>query len=62
MALGLGLLRLPPGMFWSLTLPELAAAISGVRGDLDAAAPLGSSDLAALMTLFPDETRPDDHD
>lgn len=62
MALGLGLLRLPPEAFWALSLPELSAAISGLRGDLDAAAPLGSSELAALMTIFPDTTRQDAHD
>lgn len=54
MALGLGLLGLPPAHFWSLTPKELEAAIAGRLGRPSRSAALTSSGLAALMHRFPD--------
>ena len=54
MALGLGALRLPPDAFWSISLPELLAALGPAAG-LDAPA---RADLDALMQRFPDEVTP----
>lgn len=48
---GLGVLRLSPASFWAMTPRELAHAIKAVTG---AAAPLRRSDLADLMTRYPD--------
>lgn len=52
MALGLGLLRLPPAAFWSMTPRELAAAARPFIGD--ATVPLDRPTLAALAARFPD--------
>lgn len=52
MAVGLGLLRLSPEAFWSMTPVEFARAVSA-RGMGRGAAPR-RSDLAALMRAFPD--------
>jgi uncharacterized phage protein (TIGR02216 family) len=49
---GLGILRLSPDAFWSMTPRELAAAIRARRGD--AGAPLDRHSLQALMQRFPD--------
>jgi uncharacterized phage protein (TIGR02216 family) len=49
---GLGILRLSPEAFWTMTPRELAHAIDAVRGP--APAPLARGELAALMTRFPD--------
>ena len=52
MEAGLGALRLSPCVFWAMTPRELEAALRGVFG---VRLPLMSrSDLAALMTLYPD--------
>lgn len=48
MALGLSRLRLPPDVFWALTLPELAAMAGGPRGGMT------RDGLEALMRRFPD--------
>ena len=48
---GLGVLRLSPQAFWSMTPRELALAISSVTG---ATAPLQRDELSDLMTRFPD--------
>jgi uncharacterized phage protein (TIGR02216 family) len=48
---GLGVLRLSPAAFWAMTPRELALAIAAVTG---ANAPLQRSDLADLMTRYPD--------
>jgi uncharacterized phage protein (TIGR02216 family) len=58
MAAGLGLLRLPPAHFWSMTPRELAAALSGVFGTSAHAQPLTRSDLTILMHRFPDRSMP----
>ena len=50
MHFGLGLLRLPPGMFWALSLRELMALGGALRpGDA-----LDRASLAALMQRWPD--------
>jgi uncharacterized phage protein (TIGR02216 family) len=54
MALGLGLLRLAPAHFWSMTPRELAAALRGVFGTSAPTPPLARSDLDALLHRFPD--------
>ena len=53
MAAGLGLLRLSPVTFWSLTPRELSAALRAVVGPA-AAAPMARGDLTRLMSRFPD--------
>lgn len=55
MAAGLGLLRLSPQTFWSMTPRELAAALRAVLGDQTSALPPSRSDLTALMRRFPDQ-------
>lgn len=50
MAAGLGVLRLSPRDFWTMTPRELAAAIEGLNGG-PASLPLGRGE---LMQLFPD--------
>jgi uncharacterized phage protein (TIGR02216 family) len=52
MATGLGLLRLPPAVFWSMTPKELAAALRGLLGPTDT--PLPRPALAQMMHRFPD--------
>ncbi len=52
MRFGLGVLRLPPRDFWSMTPRELASAWSAVMGDRTG--PLDRRDLDAMMELFPD--------
>lgn len=51
---GLGHLRLPPHVFWALSLPELIA----LTGSADAPEHATRERLAALMALFPDDTVP----
>jgi uncharacterized phage protein (TIGR02216 family) len=53
MAFGLGVLRLSPEHFWSMTPREFAAAQYGATGRTGGSV---RPDLAALMRLFPDET------
>ena len=53
MAAGLGLLRLPPAHFWSMTPRELEAALRALLGP-SADAPLPRSTFADLMRRFPD--------
>lgn len=54
MAAGLGLLRLRPADFWSMTPRELEAALRGLLGPAQADAPLPRTTLADLMTRYPD--------
>lgn len=49
---GLGVLRLSPHAFWSMTPRELALAIRAVTGD--DSGPLRRGELADLMRRFPD--------
>jgi uncharacterized phage protein (TIGR02216 family) len=53
MAVGLGLLRLPPAHFWSMTPRELEAALRALLGP-SADAPLPRSALTDLMSRYPD--------
>jgi uncharacterized phage protein (TIGR02216 family) len=53
MAAGLGLLRLSPGSFWSMTPRELAAALRALLGPTPDAPPPRAA-LAQLMARFPD--------
>ena len=57
MAAGLGLLRLRPADFWSMTPRELDAALRGLAGPSLAGEPLTRSALAALMSRYPDKRR-----
>lgn len=52
MAFGLGVLRLAPSDFWSMTPRELQAAAEGVYGRADG--PPSRTTLDALMRDFPD--------
>jgi uncharacterized phage protein (TIGR02216 family) len=54
MAMGLGVLGLPPRDFWAMTPKELAAAIRGRTGSGPAPA-MTRGDLDALLARFPDE-------
>lgn len=53
MAVGLGVLALPPGVFWAMTPKELDAAIRGRTG-APAGGALSKADLAQMMCRFPD--------
>lgn len=55
MAIGFGLLGLEPRAFWSLTLPELDAAVRGRFGTVRAEAPPSRRDLDVLVTSYPDK-------
>jgi uncharacterized phage protein (TIGR02216 family) len=52
MAAGLGLLRLSPQQFWSMTPRELSAALRGLG--VVSRSPLRRNELAGLMARFPD--------
>jgi uncharacterized phage protein (TIGR02216 family) len=52
MALGLGQLKLDPGVFWRMTLPELRAAAGG---PMQMPAGLRRSELEALIRQYPDD-------
>jgi uncharacterized phage protein (TIGR02216 family) len=54
MAAGLGLLRLPPAHFWSMTPRELEAALSSLLGPTQTDTPLPRSTLAEMIARFPD--------
>jgi len=56
MATGLGLLRLTPAAFWSMTPTELEAALRGLLGPTHLDEPLPRSSLAHLMARFPDRS------
>ena len=54
MTAGLGLLRLPPASFWSMTPRELSAALRSLPGsNRETLVPM-RADLDALMKRFPD--------
>lgn len=57
MAAGLGLLRLPPAQFWSMTPKELATALRVVLDPSAVAQPPARADLARLMARYPDTSR-----
>ena len=54
MATGLGLLRLRPADFWSMTPGELDAALRGLLRPSPGGAPLSRATLAQLMQRYPD--------
>ena len=56
MAAGLGLLRLRPADFWSMTPKELDAALRGLLGPFHDGEPLSRSTLAHLMKRYPDQS------
>ncbi len=56
MALGLGVLRLPPAHFWSMSMSELNAAVEGHTGAAWAAAPISQHEFGALMGRYPDQS------
>lgn len=53
MAVGLGVLRLPPATFWAMTPKELGAALAAITGPARLGAP-SRSDLARMMQHYPD--------
>jgi uncharacterized phage protein (TIGR02216 family) len=54
MAAGLGLLRLRPADFWSMTPRELDAALRGLLGPAQLDTPTPRATLADLMKRYPD--------
>jgi uncharacterized phage protein (TIGR02216 family) len=54
MATGLGLLRLSPAVFWSMTPKELTAALNGLLGPERPTSGFTRSDLGELLERFPD--------
>ena len=57
MALGLGVLRLPPAQFWAMTPREFERALAGAFGETVAGEPMPRADLEALMRRYPDLPR-----
>lgn len=54
MAIGFGVLRLEPRAFWSMTLPELDAAVRGRFGAAGAERPPSRREFESLTQRFPD--------
>jgi uncharacterized phage protein (TIGR02216 family) len=54
MAAGLGLLRLRPADFWSMTPKELDAALRGLLGPLQGAEPMCRASFNRLQARYPD--------
>jgi uncharacterized phage protein (TIGR02216 family) len=54
MAAGLGVLRLSPAVFWSMSPKELEAALRGALGRDDGRACLPRAALVDLMRRYPD--------
>jgi uncharacterized phage protein (TIGR02216 family) len=54
MTAGLGLLRLDPRVFWSMTILEFRAALKAVTGELRHADPPTRAELIQLMQAYPD--------
>ncbi len=52
---GLGVLRLTPTDFWSMTPRELGLALRGAAGLPGSSAPFSHADLCGLMQQFPDD-------
>jgi uncharacterized phage protein (TIGR02216 family) len=55
MSAGLGLLGLPPPVFWAMTPRELGAALRGRLGITAVVASPGREDLRNLMQRYPDQ-------
>jgi uncharacterized phage protein (TIGR02216 family) len=56
MRLGLGVLRLPPQVFWAMTPREFEAAVSGALGLEARPGGMTASTLQTLMDRFPDRS------
>lgn len=56
MRLGLGVLRLPPNVFWAMTPREFEAAVSGALGLDGGPDRMTASTLQTLMDRFPDRS------
>jgi uncharacterized phage protein (TIGR02216 family) len=54
MRIGLGVLRLPPAVLWSMTPRELAAALEGALGPPPGHDALDRASLTNLMARYPD--------
>lgn len=54
MGIGLGVLGMPPAVFWALTPRELDAALRGRFGSGACGMPLSHDELQDLMASFPD--------
>ncbi|MEZ5923913.1 MAG: phage tail assembly chaperone [Hyphomicrobiaceae bacterium] len=59
MAFGLGVLKLAPADFWSMTPRELSAALAGALPAGAGREPLPRTALEALMQRFPDQSMED---
>lgn len=57
MAAGLGVLRLDPDVFWSMTVTELRAVLSVLGGRDVRGEPPSRGDVWRMMQRFPDEVR-----
>lgn len=55
MAIGLGVLRLSPRDFWSMTPRELEAAFVGLTQGGHPVSPMSAAELDALMKRHPDQ-------
>ena len=58
MAVGLGVLALPPSEFWRMTPKEIDAALRGRFGHALRPDAPSRADLETLMQLYPDRTAP----
>ncbi len=54
-AMGLGVLRLSPHDFWSMTPREFSLALRGATGLPASAKALAQEDLTSLMRRYPDQ-------
>ena len=57
MTAAFGPLHLAPAVFWSLTVPELSAALRSLSDRAAIEAPLAPGGLQQLMQRFPDQIR-----
>lgn len=55
MRVGLGVLRLPPSVLWSMTPREFASALEGALGPLPGQDAIDRSTLGSLMARYPDK-------
>lgn len=55
MGLGLGIMAMPPKVFWAMTVREFEAAVRGRLGAGGSASPLDRPGLERLMARYPDE-------
>jgi uncharacterized phage protein (TIGR02216 family) len=55
LAIGLGVLRLSPDQFWSMTPREFAAALRGLYGERTP--PLDRASFQSLVDRFPDQPK-----